>query len=115
MVKCHKQQRGNQQPYLLALTHSGDEAVPDDLFLVLDYDVVRVPGTITKGIEMLFASFYAFRLEYPPSLVNVYLFFQEIFGLGAGPRRKRNLNPTVREFVQKIKQCADKRSVVSGE
>lgn len=69
------------QPFLLAITIDGGVSVPNQMFVVLDYQIVLVPGNVSRAIEMLFACFFAFNVQYPGSLVNVYQFLENIFGL----------------------------------
>jgi hypothetical protein len=88
---------------LLAFTFDGQERMTNDLFLVLDSIPIRVPGTFTKRIEMLFAFFYAFNVKYPASLENVYQFMESQFGFPRG-RQVGGHRKTVTDFTKIIKR-----------
>lgn len=69
------------QPVILAFTLAGVLGEPiKELFVIIDYNPVEIPNANTiAALEMLFASFYAFNLKYPPSLNPVFAFLELLF------------------------------------
>lgn len=101
-IRKHKDE-GYRQPYILAMTNSGEEEITDELFVVLDRTAVRVPGNASKGVEQLFSVFYAFGIQYPDSLVSVYNFFELQFGF-VNRRHKGKYNASAMEYSDFIRK-----------
>lgn len=111
MVQKHKTEEVTQ-PYLLAFTADGQVSIPMQIFLILDYEKIEISGNITKALETLFMSFYAFNLEYPSCLCNMYQVLELLFGLkkrgskGASNAGSQNVYINLKRRMDAVTDCS---------
>ncbi len=67
-------QLGLKQPFLIC---QGSEELPLTFHLVIEDNIIYCGPDTSQAFKNLFASFYVFRLEYPPLLSPFYRFFEE--------------------------------------
>ncbi|KAK4006408.1 hypothetical protein OUZ56_011562 [Daphnia magna] len=95
----------HKQPFLIVV---GSLEHPLSFNLILDFIVIPLGSDCSRAFNVLFASFFVFRLEFPKHLDKFYLFFEQfVYQIFLG-ESCYTINPSNQSFANMLDNIASK-------